>query len=91
MQVVKLANPKKRTYINKYIEMVHAVKMELMCSKEEILKLYLNNAPYGGNIVGYGTASRLYFQQDPKNLSWAECALLAVLPNSSSSINIEKN
>lgn len=91
MQVVKLAMPKKRTYINKFLEIVQALKIESKLNKDSILKLYLNNAPYGGNIIGYGTASRMYFQKDPKNLSWAECALLAVLPNSPGEINVEKN
>ena len=91
MQVAKIANPKKRTYINKFIEIIHSIKIESVLNKDEILKLYLNNAPYGGNIIGYGTASRMYFQKDPKNLSFAECALLAVLPNSPGAINVEKN
>ena len=91
MQAVKLAYPKKRTYINKFIEIIDALKIETKLEKEDILKLYLNNAPYGGNIVGYGTAAQMYFKKNPKNLSWAECALLAVLPNSPSSMNVEKN
>ena len=91
MQVAKLAYPKKRTYINKFIEMVQAFKIEMSLDKESILKLYLNNAPYGGNIVGFATAARMYFQKDPKNLSWAECALLAVLPNSPGAMHVEKN
>lgn len=91
MQVAKIVIPKKRTYLNKYIEIIHALKLELCLSKNDILKLYLNNAPYGGNIVGYGTAAKMYFQKDPRNLSWAECALLAVLPNSPGAMNMEKN
>ena len=91
MQVAKLSIPKKRTYINKYIEMIQSFKIETELDKESIFKLYLNNAPYGGNIIGYGTASRMYFQKEPKNLSWAECALLAVLPNSPGAMNVEKN
>ena len=91
MQIAKLSKPKKRTYINKYIEMIQSFKIEMILDKESILKLYLNNAPYGGNIIGYGTASRMYFQKDPKNLSWSECALLAVLPNSPGAMNVEKN
>ncbi len=91
MQVVKLANKKERTYFNKFVEMIQAFKIELALDKETILRLYLNNAPYGGNIVGFGTAARMYFQKDPKNLSWAECALIAVLPNSPSAMNVEKN
>ena len=91
MQVAKLSAPKKRTYINKFIEMIQSFKIESKLDKESILKLYLNNAPYGGNIIGYGTASRMYFQKEPKNLSWSECALLAVLPNSPGAMNVEKN
>ena len=91
MQVAKLAIPKKRTYFNKFVEIIHSLKIETALDKETILKLYLNNAPYGGNIVGYGTAARMYFQKDPNNLSWAECALLAVLPNSPGAMNVEKN
>ena len=91
MQVAKFAKPKKRNYLNKFIEIIQSFKIELKLDKDSILKLYLNNAPYGGNIVGYGTAARMYFQKDPKNLSWAECALIAVLPNSPSAMNVEKN
>lgn len=91
MQVAKLAYPKKRTYFNKIKEIIFAIKLENNLSKNEILKLYLNNAPYGGNIIGYGTASNMYFKKDPINLSWAECALLAVLPNSPGAMNFEKN
>ena len=91
MQVVKLVNPKKRTYINKFIEIIHSIKVDFILDKDTILKLYLNNAPYGGNIIGYETASKMYFKKDPKNLSWAECALLAVLPNSPGAINVLKN
>ena len=91
MQVVKLLNPKKRTYINKFIEIIQSIKVDFKLDKGTILKLYLNNAPYGGNIVGYETASRMYFKKEPKNLSFAECALLAVLPNSPGAINVLKN
>lgn len=91
MQVAKLSAPKKRTYLNKFMEMIQAFKIETKLDKDKILKLYLNNAPYGGNIVGYGTAARMYFRKEPQNLSWSECALLAVLPNSPGAMNVEKN
>lgn len=91
MQVAKLAYPKKRTYINKYIEIIESIKIETKLDKEEILKYYLNNAPYGGNIVGYGTAAQVYFEKEPEHLSWSECALLAVLPNSPGLMHVEKN
>lgn len=91
MQVVKLYSHNKRTYFNKVIEMIQALKLEICMDKESILKLYLNNAPYGGNIVGYATAAHIYFKKNTQFLSIAECALLAVLPNSPGYINVEKN
>ena len=91
MQVVKMAQPKERSYFNKYLEIVHAFKLEKYYKKDEILKMYLNNAPYGGNIVGYKTASYMYFRKSPKELTWSEAALLAVLPNSPGLMNVEKN
>lgn len=91
MQAVKMAQPKERSYFNKYLEIVHAFKLEKYYKKDEILKMYLNNAPYGGNIVGYKTASHMYFRKSPKELTWSEAALLAVLPNSPGLMNVEKN
>ena len=91
MQAVKMAQPKERSYFNKYLEIVHAFKLEKYYKKDEILKMYLNNAPYGGNIVGYKTASYMYFRKSPKELTWGEAALLAVLPNSPGLMNVEKN
>lgn len=91
MQAVKMAFPKERSYFNKYIEIIHALKLEKHFSKDEIFEMYLNNAPYGGNIIGYKTASHMYFQKSPKELTWSEAALLAVLPNSPGLMNVEKN
>ena len=91
MQAVKMVQPKERSYFNKYLEIVHAFKLEKYYKKDEILKMYLNNAPYGGNIVGYKTASYMYFRKSPKELTWSEAALLAVLPNSPGLMNVEKN
>ena len=91
MQAVKMAQPKERSYFNKYLEIVHAFKLEKYYKKDEILKMYLNNAPYGGNVVGYKTASYMYFRKNPKELTWSEAALLAVLPNSPGLMNVEKN
>lgn len=91
MQVVKILNPKKRNYFNKYIEIVQALKLDRYLNKDEILRIYLNNASYGGNIVGYKTASLLYFQKEPNELTWGEATLLAVLPNSPGLIHVEKN
>ena len=91
MQVVKALEPAKRTYFNKLIEIVKAYKLENEFSKEEILKIYLNNAPYGSNIVGYSTAIKMYFNKTVNDLSYAEASLLAVLPNSPGILNLKKN
>lgn len=91
MQGVKLYKRRERTYLSKIEEIIESYKLEKYLSKDEILQLYLNNAPYGGNIVGYETASQLYFGKSAKNLTWAEGATLAVLPNSPGLISIERN
>jgi len=83
--------PKPRTVANKLIEMLQAVMIEWKYSKDEILKLYLLHAPYGSNIIGYRTASLRYFGKEPENLSWAEAATLAVLPNNPANVNPMQN
>ncbi len=91
MQVARIMKPKKRTVGNKFIEMVQSLKLELYYSKDEILKMYFTNAPYGGNIIGYEAASLRYFGKLPKYLTWAQAATLAVLPNNPGLINPMKN
>lgn len=91
MQVVKLLEPVPRTYLNKIFEIVKTFKLENNFSKDEILKIYLNNVSYGSNIKGYSTAIRMYFNKDVKDLSYSEAALLAVLPNSPGILNLKKN
>lgn len=82
MQVSRIINPQKRTYINKIKEIFNSLKLELTYSKNEILNIYINNAPYGGNIIGYRAASLYYYQKMPEELTWSEACTLAVLPNS---------
>ncbi|MCV3386409.1 penicillin-binding protein 1C [Campylobacter lari] len=91
MQTIKLLEQNKRTYFNKFNEIIKAVALESAYEKDEILKLYLNNAPYGGNLVGVASAGLFYFEKDLKDLTWSEAALLAVLPNNPGLINLEKN
>jgi 1A family penicillin-binding protein len=62
-------------------EWILSIKLEKVMSKEEILTLYLNEAPYGGNIYGVEEASRAFFGKKPKELSLAESAYLAAIPN----------
>ena len=92
MQVIRLyRNHKKRTVIEKGVEIVLSTRLELGYSKKDILRLYATHAPFGGNVVGIDAASWRYFGCNAKNLSWSEAALLAVLPNSPSSIHPGKN
>lgn len=81
MQVVRILQPKSRTYLNKLFEIFQAVKLELVFSKADILKLYFNHAPYGGNIIGYQAAALRYYNKFPDQLTWGEASTLAVLPN----------
>ena len=81
MQVARLMRPKERTYVNKARETLLALKIELYYAKDEILRLYLDHAPYGGNIVGYQAAAHKYFRKPPDKLTYSEAATLAVLPN----------
>jgi penicillin-binding protein 1C len=81
-QVIRLSREgKKRSYFEKLIELVLATRLETRYSKDEILGLYAAHAPYGGNVVGLEMASWRYFGVQPHQLSWAESATLAVLPN----------
>ncbi len=92
MQVIRLARKNKgRTVKEKLIEVVLATRLELKYSKDEILALYSSNAPFGGNVVGLEAASWRYFQRNSQDLSWAESATLAVLPNAPSLIFPGKN
>jgi penicillin-binding protein 1C len=91
-QVVRLSlkNPN-RTYWEKLKEIILATRLELGYSKDKILALYASNAPFGGNVVGLDMASWRYFGRLPNQLSWAESATLAVLPNAPSLIYPGKN
>jgi len=82
MQVARMArgNPD-RTYGGKIIEMLSALKLELFRSKRAILKMYATNAPFGGNTVGIEAAAWRYTGRGTADMTWAEAATLAVLPN----------
>ncbi|QNH61576.1 penicillin-binding protein 1C [Hymenobacter sediminicola] len=81
MQVARLLEPKERTFGNKLLEMARATQLEAHYSKDEILQLYLNLVPYGGNVEGVKSAALLYFQQTPDYLSLAQTVTLAIIPN----------
>lgn len=91
-QVIRLSRKgQSRTYLEKLKELVLATRLEWRASKEKILSYYSSNAPFGGNVVGLDAASWRYFNRHPNDLSWAESATLAVLPNAPSLIYPGKN
>jgi penicillin-binding protein 1C len=91
MQVARMLQPKKRSYGNKFIEMFRAMQLEWHYSKDEILQMYLNLLPYGGNVEGVKSASMLYFQKKPEALSLAQVITLAIIPNRPTSLKPGEN
>ncbi len=91
-QVIRLhRDGKKRSYFEKFVEVILATRLEFRHSKDKILQLYAAHAPFGSNVVGLEMASWRYFGLQPHQLSWAEAATLAVLPNAPSLIYPGKN
>ncbi|NDW08510.1 penicillin-binding protein 1C [Dysgonomonas sp. 520] len=91
MQAIRMSRGEKRTFGEKFIEMILATRLEFSYSKDEILNLYASHAPMGGNVVGISAAAWRYFGHDVSQLSWAEAATLAVLPNSPSIMHFGRN
>ena len=88
MQVAKTAlQLRKRTLINKIIEMIYALKLELHLSKQEIMEIYLNQIPYGNQTYGIEAAARLYFEKNANQLSLGESSALALVPKAPSLLN----
>ena len=92
MQVIRLSrgNPP-RTLREKAVELLRAWRLETVYSKDDILKLYASHAPFGGNVVGLEAAAWRYFARSPAQLSWAESAMLAVLPNNPALVHLGRN
>ena len=92
MQVIRLSRQGQgRTFLEKFIELIYATRLEITTPKEKILSYYASNAPFGGNVVGLDAASWRYYGRNANKLSWAESATLAVLPNAPSLIFPGKN
>lgn len=90
MQTIRLVRNESRTFGEKIIEMIWATRLEFRASKEEILSMYVSHAPFGGNVVGLDAAAWRYFGHSAEDLSWAESAMLAVLPNAPAMIHLSK-
>lgn len=91
MQTIRLARNESRTFGEKFIEMILSTRLEFRASKEEIISMYVSHAPFGGNVVGLDAAAWRYFGHSAEELSWAESAMLAVLPNAPSMIHLAKS
>ncbi|CAA6802308.1 MAG: Penicillin-insensitive transglycosylase (EC & transpeptidase PBP-1C [uncultured Sulfurovum sp.] len=91
MQVARMMHNEPRTLGQKLIEMFQAFQLEWQYSKEEILTFYLNNAPYGGNVEGFASASFKYFQLPPSSLSLSQVAYLTSIPKNPNSNRPKKN
>ena len=88
MQVIRMARGQRaRTYREKFVEAALAVRLELGTTKDEVLALYAAHAPFGGNVVGLEAAAWRYFGRGPADLSWAEAAMLAILPNNPGAVH----
>ncbi len=91
-QTIKIYSPpRRRTFRTKLIETMTARKLEMFFSKEEIMTAYLNRLPYGNQFTGARAATRGYFNKPLSDLSAAEAALLAGLPNKPSRLNPFRN
>lgn len=84
MQTVRLIKPHKRTFLDKLFETFKAIRLEQSMTKDEILRQYLNRSPFGSNLVGIEAAAQVWFGRKASELSLAEAALLAGLPQAPS-------
>ncbi|KPB32237.1 Penicillin-binding protein 1C [Pseudomonas amygdali pv. sesami] len=91
MQVARLLDPHSRTLSGKFRQLWRTLQLEWHLSKDQILSLYLNRAPFGGTLQGVAAASWAYLGKSPQNLTRAEAALLAVLPQAPSRLRPDRH
>jgi penicillin-binding protein 1C len=80
LQLVRVLEPRPRTVRSKLVEALRALQLELRFSKQELLGLYLQFAPYGRNVEGVEAAALAYFGHRASSLSPAEIATLLAVP-----------
>ncbi len=90
-QVIRLSEPRPRTFTTKIIETFKAFNMELALDKPAIIEQHLNRAPFGGNLTGIEAAGRVYFDKSAGDLTLAEAAMLAGLPQSPSRLRPDRH
>jgi penicillin-binding protein 1C len=86
-QLIKLSQPRPRTLRTKFIEAIQALRLEQIWDKQHILAEYLNRLDYGNFNNGCVAAAQFYFAKPLRDLSPAECCLLAGLPQAPSRLN----
>lgn len=91
MQVARIIEPHSRTWQGKLRQMWRTLQLEWHYSKDEILEIYLNRAPFGGTLEGVAAASWSYLGKPPLELTPAEAALLAVLPQAPSRLRPDRH
>ncbi|MEC6745649.1 MULTISPECIES: peptidoglycan glycosyltransferase PbpC [Pseudomonas] len=91
MQVARLLDPHSRTLPGKLRQVWRTAQLEWHLSKRQILELYLNRAPFGGTLQGVAAASWAYLGKSPLQLTPAEAALLAVLPQAPSRLRPDRH
>jgi penicillin-binding protein 1C len=91
MQVARILHPHGRSLSGKAGQMFRAVQLERRFSKDQILALYLNHAPFGGTLEGVQAASYAYLEKPASSLTHAEAALLAVLPQRPSALRPDRH
>ncbi|SIR98922.1 penicillin-binding protein 1C [Aquipseudomonas alcaligenes] len=91
MQVARLLDPHERTFAGKLKQLWRTLQLEWHLPKDEILALYLNRAPFGGTLQGVAAASWAYLGKPPSQLTRAEAALLAVLPQAPSRLRPDRH
>lgn len=69
-----------KTLIRKAKEIILALKLERVATKDQILEIYLNETSYGGTIYGVEEATRYFFGKSAKDVTLAEAAYIAALP-----------
>jgi penicillin-binding protein 1C len=87
MQLARMQDPGARTYGKKVVESLTALLITARYERTEILAQYLRLVPYGNRIHGIGYAARRYLDKPVDDLSWAEVAFLAALPQAPSRTN----
>lgn len=90
MQVARILDPHERSIWGKFKQLFRTLQLEWHYTKDEILTLYINRAPYGGTIEGIGAASWSYLGKSPRELTRSDAALLAVLPQAPSRLRPDR-